>query len=244
MLNIALCDDTNVELALVERFTLEYPYTKVEVDTFGSGQKLLQYVAKNKIDYNIYLLDIEMPDMDGISLAKKIREFDNKAIIIFVTNYDEYMPDVFKVQTFDYILKPVNKETLFEVLQRAEHYLHSSYSYFELSYERNKLIVNEDEIMYFEKKGRAAHVYTETKEYKCNQTTSQIMAQLDPLVFTQIHASYIINLKYVVGIKCENIMMKRIVNGKMQDTNQELPISRKYKKDFKQKLMNYMRKRF
>ncbi|MGW8959358.1 LytR/AlgR family response regulator transcription factor [Paenibacillus sp. NPDC055715] len=244
MLNIALCDDTNVELARVERFTLEYPFTKVEVDTFGSGQKLLQYVAKNKIEYNIYLLDIEMPDMDGISLAKKIREFDKRAVIVFITNYSEYMPDVFKVQTFDYILKPVNKETLFEILQRADHYLHSSHSYFEFSYERNKFVINTDEIMCFEKSGRAAHIYTEKKEYKCNQTTTQILAQLDHMVFTQIHASYIINLKYVVGMKCENILIKRIINNEIQDIYQELPISRKYKKDFKQKMMNYMRKRF
>ncbi|MDY8095765.1 LytTR family DNA-binding domain-containing protein [Paenibacillus polymyxa] len=244
MLNIALCDDTNVELGRIEELALKYPFTKVEVDTFGNGENLLQYVTKNKVEYNIYLLDIEMPDMDGISLAKKIREFDKRAVIIFVTNYSEYMPDVFKVQTFDYILKPINECNFYEILQRADHYLHSTHSYFEFSCERNKLVLNADDIIYFEKYGRAVRIYTETKKYTCNQTTSQILCQLDPTIFSQIHASYIINLKYVIGMKCENVLIKQIINKEVQDTYLELPISRKFKKEFKQKMINYMRKRY
>lgn len=244
MLNIALCDDTKLELSVVENYALQYPYTKVEIDTFGNGPKLLQYLSNNNIEYNIYLLDIEMPDMDGISLAKRIREFDKKAAIIFITSYSEYMQDVFKVQTFDYLIKPVNKEVFFEVLLRADLYLHSTHSYFEFNYERNKYILNADEIMYFEKSGRTAYIYTETKTFKCNQTIAQILKQLDSMTFAQIHASYIVNLKYIAGMKCENVVLKKYMNNELTDTYQELPISRKYKKDFKTKIMNYVRKRF
>ena len=244
LLNIALCDDTKLELCLVENLALQYPFTKVEIDTFGNGHKLLQYLSKNKVEYNIYLLDIEMPDIDGISLAEKIREFDKKAVIIFITSYSEYMQDVFKVQTFDYLMKPVNKDAFFEVLLRADNYLHSTHSYFEFNYERNKYILSADEIIFFEKNGRTAHIHTETRQYKCNQTIAQILSQLDPMTFAQIHASYIINLKYIAGMKCENVLFKQFIDNELQSTYQELPISRKYKKDFKIKIMNYMRKRF
>ncbi|CAM4497289.1 MAG: LytTR family DNA-binding domain-containing protein [Paenibacillus macerans] len=244
MLHIALCDDMKVELSHIENLVLQYPFSQVEVDAFGSGQKLLQYVIKNKMEYNIYLLDIDMPEMDGISLAQKIREFDRKAVIIFITGYNEYMKDVFKVQTFDYLLKPVSKDAFFEVLQRADSYLNSNHSYFEFNYERNKLIFNTDEILYFEKSGRTAYIHTTTGVLKCNQTITQILSQLDPLTFIQIHASYIINLRYVYGIKYESVLINYDINMKHPETLKKLPISRKYKKDFKEKMIKYMRKAF
>ncbi|WP_279403862.1 LytR/AlgR family response regulator transcription factor [Secundilactobacillus kimchicus] len=57
-----------------------------------------------------FILDIELPSSSGINVAKEIRKHNLNVPIIFLTNFSEYMEDVFQVQTFDYILKPVTEE--------------------------------------------------------------------------------------------------------------------------------------
>ena len=75
------------------------------------------------IDHDIYFLDIEMGDISGIELAKKIRsEQENsgkRSIIIFVTAFREYMEDAFDVNAFHYLVKPIKEKKFAEVFQRA-----------------------------------------------------------------------------------------------------------------------------
>lgn len=81
MLNIAICDDEPSFLEQAERQIICYPNLKFDVDVYTDSDQLYKKLKKDK--YDIYFLDIDMPNLDGITLAEKIRERDDYAILIF-----------------------------------------------------------------------------------------------------------------------------------------------------------------
>lgn len=111
MLNIAICDDEVLITGKIEMLVHEIARRNlVEVDTevFWNGKSLLQ-AMKQGINFDIIYLDIEMENGDGISTADTIRTFDKNVIIMFVSSYENYMKDSFKVRPFQFIVKPVEK---------------------------------------------------------------------------------------------------------------------------------------
>ncbi len=144
--------------------------------------------------YHLYIFDIEMPEMNGLQLAKEIRKIDAKALFVFLTGYTQYVMDVFEVITFDYISKPITVEKLESVLLKAMQYLHMIKRDFVFQFRKNQFRISCDDIVYFEKKGRQAVIHTISENFKANMTTEEIWKQLDDKVFAHIHVSYIINL--------------------------------------------------
>ena len=95
----------------------------VEYAFFHTPQELLAASFGEGQNPDIYILDIEMPRMNGLEVAKAIRTRDSKALIVFLTSHVKYMPDVFEVVTFDFISKPITEERLRALLDKAEIYL-------------------------------------------------------------------------------------------------------------------------
>lgn len=87
------------------------------------GMAALDWLQKNHAD--IMLLDIQMPGMDGLEVAAKVRQLENPPVIIFCTAYDEHALEAFRVQALDYILKPVSPEELTRALNRASEWLNN-----------------------------------------------------------------------------------------------------------------------
>ena len=73
---------------------------------YFTAKELLKHVIDDGEMYHLYIFDIEMPEMNGLQLAKEIRKIDAKALFVFLTGYTQYVMDVFEVITFDYISKP------------------------------------------------------------------------------------------------------------------------------------------
>lgn len=118
---IALCDDSDADraylLAFVEQWAAERGHT-LQSAVFSSAESFLFHYAE-KNDYDILLLDIEMGDMDGVTMAKRLRR-DNETIqIIFVTGYSDYIAEGYEVAALHYLMKPVKADKLFSVLDRA-----------------------------------------------------------------------------------------------------------------------------
>ena len=84
---------------------------------------MLTSYSQQEQEPDLYILDIEMPGMDGIAVAQEIRKRNSKALIVFLTSYTKYMPDVFAVVTFDFIKKPITIDRLRILLEKAENYL-------------------------------------------------------------------------------------------------------------------------
>lgn len=117
---IAIVDDEEKEQLLIKKYIEEWASARkepVEFQCFANSESFLFHWEDNKC-YDLLLLDIEMGKMNGLDLARKIRTENEKLPIIFVTGYDEYMQYGYDVSALHYLIKPVNKDRLFQALDK------------------------------------------------------------------------------------------------------------------------------
>lgn len=118
-MNLLIADDENLELKVLEKTVKKHFVDELEIFASSNGRKTSQICDEVKPD--IALLDIEMPGMNGIELAKYIKEKYANCIIIFITAYDrfDYAIEAMHIKAFDYLLKPWKEEKLFELINLA-----------------------------------------------------------------------------------------------------------------------------
>lgn len=119
MLRIAICDDEEDELAATRAAMEEYLAERglsADVETFADGKSLLFAMSE---PFDLYLLDVVMPEQNGVELGKELRKTDTSGIIVYLTTSPDFAIESYDAQAFHYLLKPVKRERLFEVLDRA-----------------------------------------------------------------------------------------------------------------------------
>ena len=118
-MNLLVADDENLELKVLEKTIKKFFLNELDIFMVSNGKQAAGIVENT--DINIALLDIEMPGMNGIELAKLIREKNQNCIIIFITAYDrfEYAIEAMHIKAFDYLLKPWKEEKLTGLISEA-----------------------------------------------------------------------------------------------------------------------------
>ena len=138
-LNIAIVDDNRRDSEKLGRAVNKYlfeNYTKTfQLETFNDGEEILKTFESEK--FQIIFMDIIMNNLTGIDTAKKIRELDNKVLIIFTTTSKEFVFDAFPLHSFDYILKPYEPERLAYILSEAIKILESHEPYINIRVSRS-----------------------------------------------------------------------------------------------------------
>lgn len=233
MIKTAICDDIPQMADAVEELLIQYNQKLFEASVFYYPQNLIRHMKKTEFD--LFILDIEFPNTTGIDLAEVIRKNNLNVPIIFLTNYREYMEDVFKVQTFDYIIKPVTKENFFPVLDRVLRYLDVGEERFIFSYNKKSYSLKLNELVYFEKNRRQVIIHTLNEVYVSNMSTTTILSELNDC-FVQVHTSFIVNVKYIKEIGNNFLILKKDNNNSI-----EVPISRKYKETARDKILMKLR---
>lgn len=118
---IAICDDSDADREYVLNMVNHWAWVaghQVEVNTFSSAENFLFHYAEES-DYDILLLDIEMGEMDGVTMAKRLRKSNDIVQIVFITGYSDYIAEGYEVAALHYLMKPVKEEKLAMVLVRA-----------------------------------------------------------------------------------------------------------------------------
>jgi two-component system response regulator AlgR len=115
-LNILVVDDEPLARARLCRLVTEFE-SDVAVEEAGNGPEALQKVQADRID--VVLLDIRMPGMDGIEVARHLKHLDRAPAVIFTTAYDSHALQAFEASAVDYLLKPIRRERLKDALHRA-----------------------------------------------------------------------------------------------------------------------------
>lgn len=221
-MRIAVCDDNPKELERIKGCFCRIQGYDLVCSYFDSTSTVMEILKTENSPYDLYILDIEMPGMNGLKLAKSIREKDSRALFVFLTSYTRYMKDVFDVVIFDFIEKPISDEKLLQILERAATYLNITSQHFSFGYRASRYSLKYDRILYIEKKGRQALIHTFEDVYKTNMTLEEIWKQLNPKSFVHIHSSYIINL-YNLDRKDNEIAIMR--NG------EKLHITKGYRRE-------------
>ena len=118
---VAIVDDSETDAEFVKGILTDWAYDRqigVQAEIFPSAERFLFRYAEDK-NWDILLLDIEMGAMDGVTMAKRVRR-DNEAVqIVFITGYSDYIAEGYEVAALHYLMKPVNREKLLTVLDRA-----------------------------------------------------------------------------------------------------------------------------
>lgn len=233
MMKIAICDDEKFACEDIKQKILAYveeTEEHCEIECFFSAAELLQ----TSCSYDLFFLDIQMPEQDGLALAKKIRENESQGIIIFITALAECVYDAFEVETFDYICKPVDEARLQRTLGRAFKKLRET--------ENRSLFIQTmnwcksiklDDIYFCEVINRKIYLHTKNEviEYYCK--IEDVEKQLDDR-FVRCHRSYLVNLDYLL----------EYANGQISLENGEhVPISRLRHQDFMDAMMRYMKRK-
>ena len=230
--NIAIIDDEYVQREYL--LTIIKTWKKsddLNVKTFYNAESFLFDYEDNK-DYDILLLDIEMDKINGIELAQKIRKDNERVQIIFITGFADYMSMGFDVSALHYLMKPVSKEKLHQVLDKAINLLLKKESNIIIKADGQNTIIKLSDIVYVESFGHYISIYSiDKKEYTVKIGISKFIEELDNN-FIVPHRSYIVNLKYVKSISKNNILL---------DDNKEIPMAKNNFDDVNKAFIGYYR---
>jgi DNA-binding LytR/AlgR family response regulator len=206
-LKIAICDDDSVELGKAKKVTDEFilskqPEHKITVDAFTSPSDMLAYINKHG-DYDLLILDILMPGMNGIELAHEIRSNNSSCKIIFLSSSPEFAINSYKVSAFYYMLKPFSDSELISLLDKALGEMAEEKSNSIVIKEKNKLTrVQIHTIQHVEVVKHSILFHLRNDEVLCCYGTLTEFQNilLSDRDFIQCHRSFIINMNYVASI--------------------------------------------
>ena len=224
---IGICDDQVVILHCLQKMLCEICdelEVEPEIHMFTDGNEMLEQTDKIQIAF----LDIDMPQMDGIELGKKIKERNPKCKVIMETGMIERFKEAFQIQALRFVTKPLVKEEIQEAMEAA---LDGSFmtKTIEVYSERNRYEVPEEEIVYI----RAYNGYSELcvgkKSFRRECSLLELEEILNDYLFARVNRNIILNLGFV-----EYYDEERVVVG-----TKDFRISRRRKKEFERKYMEF-----
>lgn len=194
---IAICDDSDADrqfvMDKVSRWAANTGHT-VQTSTFASAENFLFHYAEKR-DYDILLLDIEMGAMDGVTMAKKLRQDNDTVQIVFITGYSDYISEGYEVAALHYLMKPVKEEKLFSVLDRAVEKLSKNEKVlnFEISGEMVRVPVYQ--IRYADVSGNYVTIHA-SDDLTVKMTLGELEKELDDRFF-RVSRSVVVNLTQI-----------------------------------------------
>lgn len=230
-MRIAICDD-EVSSSEQTKQVLEETYKSLDmiVDVYHEGKKFLD--ACGSIHYDLVILDIEMPGMDGILVAKALRETKKKTAVVFLTSHIEYALKGYEVRALRYLTKPATPEKLSEIIGLM---LRQKKEKKQLLLKRDDelMMVPVNEILYLEARNQDIRVVTVDGEYLRRYNLRDYEQELSEYDFFRCHRSYLINLARVKKMTGRDVFME---NG------ENIPLSRTKEKALKEALYEYVQR--
>lgn len=197
---LAICDDSKNDMeyvmGLIQQWSEKFGVS-IHIDTFPSAEAFLFHYAEHK-NYDILILDIEMGEMDGVSLAKSLRKENEIVQIIFLTGYSDYIAEGYEVAALHYLMKPVNKEKLFSVLDRAVDKVQKNETVLHLESGGEMVRVPIHQLRYADVMGNYVTLHAK-EEYTVKMTLGELEKQLDER-FYRAGRSVIVNLTNITRV--------------------------------------------
>ncbi len=215
MLKIALCDDEKewceITAALLNEYFSKRAATPAKINIFSSGDELIDEV-EDYGGFDLYIMDIAMPGMNGINVGMQLRNLESNGIIIYLTTSKEYAVDSYLTNAFYYLIKPVEKEKLYEVLDKAVgNLLNQRSKSISVKTKNSTQRLLLDNIYYVELVSKALcfHMRDGSTVTSVSQRVSfseAVIPLLEDNRFSQCGASFVINLFYVKSIEKDSLV--------------------------------------
>lgn len=233
MLHFILCDDNKFHLAEMVDLTRQWADTnkfEVEISQFDSGALLLEQFKPQRND--IVVLDIMMPFLDGITLARKLRNIRPDFHLIFLTSSQDFALQAYDVHPYGYLLKPMSYEAYSEILNSLMKKI-----------QQHALVLHAGTETYHVAVAEIAWVEAVNKQLVFNMADGRSIVTRDTLIniqanllqypaFFKPHRSYIINFNHVEHFNTKEVFMKNTVTP--------IPVARGVDKEFKARYFSFM----
>ena len=214
MIHILICDDDQNDRQALKDAVIRWMHAfnrwDVSLRVCASTEEVLDYHEKG-LPMDLLLLDIQIPgEMDGMTLARKIRQKDPNMSIVFITHYADYVFEGYTVSALRYLQKPVHDETLFECLQTAyrQTQLLSQESMI-LDLQKQRHILRYSDICYLESRMHHVEFHTaysaEPLSVRCR--LEDCRRKLPSTLFVQCHRSYIVNIARICRLSSTSIVL-------------------------------------
>lgn len=221
---IGICDDSGEDIRILSNALHAYD-ASIQISVYADGESLLEDWLEHKILFDIIFLDIYMPGLNGIETARKIRISMRAAKIIFISSSNEHYPEAYDVFAFNYLLKPLNTEKLYLILNQAladiagerQHQISFSYK------AKNYRVFCKD-ILYIESRDKVIYFHMADKTtLQCYAKLDDILKQLPEEHFVRCHQSFAVNIAHTtemaenhfrIGPVAINISKKHLKSSK------------------------------
>lgn len=227
-MKIAICDDDSQELVRISSLLDTYRRERkvpLESKTFQSATELISHVSSG--DYDIFLLDIMMPEINGMQAAHEIRSFDAGVKIVFLTASPEFAVESYAVKAYDYILKPVSKDKLFSILDAVIADEQKPLEGLTLKTQSGVVRILFSKLAFVEIMNKK--LYFHLADGGIRELSSSLADFEDKLLtrpeFVKVHRSYIVNLWHVAELgpkelitnAGENVPISRLLYAKVRE---------------------------
>ena len=226
-MKVAIVDDNREDRDVLESFLRRYEQEsslKFEISLFDSAESFLS--SNTNIDIGFF--DVEMPGMDGLLMAEKFREQNEEAVILFITNVAQYAIAGYKVNAFDYVIKPIVYPDFSLKMKKVMKRFSTDTNYYVSLTTKDGLIrSNIKELIYIEVSGHDIYYHFLDKEVKIIGSMNKEIVKLEKHNFVRVSKFFVINVEMVEAVKNNSVVL---VNGTT------VPVGRIYRKTLLDKL--------
>ncbi len=232
MIKIAIVEDSEEDAALLSRYCLRYEQEKAKqfhIDRYENG---FDFMTADKADYDIILLDIRMPYMNGLQTAKKIRESNENVCIVFITNMQQYAIHGYAVRATDFLVKPLKYGVFSFKFDRILHIVEGAQGQtIVIRTGRAMKYLKLSDILFVETQKHKVIYHTLSGDYETWGTMKEVCDLIRSPGFALCNSSYFVNLRHVDELDGSCVSVHK----------NKLPISRLKRKDFINALTTYAR---
>ncbi len=222
MFGVAICDKNRFYQRMLSELTMKafFDTTEVSFHYYDTGMQIINAALENRLTDDLLLMDIELPEANGIRVVRLLRQIGVQSDIIFVTEAVEYSMECYRYNTYDFIRKPVAVTEFQRVMQRyIREKIEKNTDFYRIASRGGMVRINLKRILYFESRGRKVNAIEQDAETSFYQKLDMVEAQLLDRGFIRIHQSYLVNRIYITFINgTEVILANRI----------RLPVSKRY----------------
>lgn len=238
-LRIAYCEDESIQLDYMEELIKKWAENNKIEYCFSGFRSAKEFLFENEDNYpfDVVILDIDMEEMDGMKLARKIRECDMKLPIVFLTNRKEYVFEGYEVNAYRYLLKPMNEEKLAEIFNDISKMTNKEKRYLIEKQDSELIKIELEDIMYLESNGHYLTIHTIKDNIVVKKSLQEEIRAicidgqtLFENGFIATHRSFLVNLKYI----------DRVLRAQCILSSEEIvPISRNAYKEVNEAFIRY-----
>ncbi len=213
MINVVFCDDNSEfmnMLAMEVKRNLEQStirkFESFSYRCYDSGLALLDDLSDKSVD--IAFLDIDMKQLNGFDLAKKLLQLNENVLIVFVSGYDQFVYDVFEFSPVAFIRKMHVSKELPRVLKRIVDIIDEANSKFEINTVDGRVNIKAKDIVYINSIGNYCYIrMVANQQHVCRETLANMEAMLQTKGFYRVHSAYLINMHHIHRIERNNSVL-------------------------------------